>query len=234
MAVADSREDVSASGAPCRASGSDRGCTRLARSPGISGYVRNDRRRRHDRRLRRPGDARPLRRSARRPSIRRAHPVPRRHRRSRRSALLTRSTSWIVSRPASEPCRSRRTWRPVHECVAEIFDPSNRRYRYRSPTARTAVRGSRSPPTSRTTAAATTMAPFVMCAACRARIPRLGRSAISRAAERVSGLRSASDASRARRCSHSRGRRYRTVAAQRLRDGPDRGGQGHWRISSCL
>ena len=69
----------------------------------------------------------------------------------------------------------------------------------RSRTARTAGRASRSRPTSRTTARATTMAPFEMCPALPARIRGRRRSAVSRAAERVSGVRPA-----ARRCARRR------------------------------
>ena len=74
-----------------------------------------------------------------------------------------------------------------HDCLAELFDPGNRRYRIHSSTARTAARASASSrPAVRPRA--TSMSGFAMCPLCRREYRRPARSTVSRAAECVPGV----------------------------------------------
>jgi hypothetical protein len=73
------------------------------------------------------------------------------------------------------------------DCLNDIFDPTNRRFLYPSPTARTAARATRSSATSRTTARRRPCPPS-MCADCR-RSTKTRRPAAPCAAERLSCVR---------------------------------------------
>ena len=177
--------------ARCRRSGFVPRCSCLAERLGLAGSVRNDARRRVDRDRGRARRARRLLRPAAAPRPPRARIESLEHasiataRRDPRFASCRRAAGEGGAR-APVPI-----WRRATACLAELADPTDRRYRY--PFINCTDCGPRftiirEVPYDR---ARTTMARFALCAACRARIRRPARPALSRRAERLSRLRAA-------------------------------------------
>ena len=132
-------------GAPCRAAG--RGFIARPDGAGISGRTLERRRRRDDRDL-----ATKRRSSGHR--ARRAFPTRCEILRSRKPDRRRTGVGVRKSCPARCPPTATSPFRPIAtcgECLAEVLDPSNRRYGIPSPTARTAAPLYDTPPVSPTT-----------------------------------------------------------------------------------